>query len=64
MGNYLINFNKSYFLLKNLCDLCVLCGRLNGYILPLSQLNPQLQPELSVMIAHFVFFCQPLILGN
>jgi hypothetical protein len=61
MGNYLINFNKSYFLLKNLCDLC---GRLNGYILPLSQLNPKLQPELSVMIAYFVLFCQPLILGN
>ena len=30
-----------------------------GYDLPLSQLYLPLQPELSVMIAYFLFFCQP-----
>ena len=28
----------------------------NGYVLPISQLYPQLQSELSVMIAYFLFF--------
>jgi mRNA-degrading endonuclease RelE of RelBE toxin-antitoxin system len=30
-------------------------------ILPLLQPSPPLQPELSVMIAYFLFFCQPEI---
>ena len=33
----------------------------NGYVLPISQCYLWLQPELSVMIAHFVLSCQPEI---
>ncbi len=31
MGNYWINFNKSCFSFKNLCDLRKLCGELNYF---------------------------------
>ncbi len=50
MANYWINFNKSYFSFKNLCDLCDLCGELNCYQFSNRGKAPNLSKSAAILI--------------